>query len=211
MRREIKTRRGVLALTGGALAALAGCVEGSSDNEGSSGDDSTVTTSASTPTPSQQFDSEDFSEAFDTPVERQTDTPTEAPSEDNTTDYNQTFEKTTNVEGGLYYAATAGFRESFILQWTVENELNASADFDVFLFSADEFGIYDDMIQGDSRRPRYFEEGTVQGIEESASRTVTLAGGDYVLVVDNSDYGDAGDFGKEDTRRVTVTIETRKA
>ena len=81
----------------------------------------------------------------------------------------------------------------------------------MFLFNVAEFENYDELIRGEDRDPEPISQGSAQGIEESATRTVTLEGAQYYLVVDNSDYGDAGDFGTEDTRRVTIAVETRKA
>lgn len=198
MRRNFKTRRGVLTLTGGALAGLAGCIEGESDDSGSND----VSDSSS-----DDDDSDSGSVDESEPIE----TPAETPTEADTVEYNQSFTETANVPGGSYIGTSVGFENEFTLEWRVVNELDSSADFDVFLFSESEFQIYDAMIEGESRRPKYYTEGSVQGIEESASRTITLSGGNYALVVDNSDYGDAGDFGTEDTRRVTLTAETREA
>lgn len=177
MRREIRTRRGILALTGGTLAALAGCVSDSSDDESDdSGGDS---------------DSGDSSDNDEPRSEEATDT--------------------VDVPGGGYYQFSIEPDTEATLEWSVQNELDTSNDFDVFLFTQSEFEIYDEMINGDSRRPEYISEGTAQGIEQSTTRTVTLSEGNYRLVVDNSDYGDAGDFGQEDTRRVTMTREIREA
>jgi len=193
MGRKFNTRRGVLTLTGGILTGLAGCAGDSSDDDNESGSSLTPTPTATT-TPT------------DTPIDLGQSTP-EGVQTDNYIDDTTT----TNVEGEGYIAYGLEHENDFTLQWTVVNELDTSADFDVFLFTAAEARIYDELVSGGNRRPQYIEGGTEQGIRESASQTVTLRGGRYVLVVDNSDYGDAGDFGTEDTRRVTITVETREA
>jgi len=203
MSRKFKTRRGVLVLTGSVLTALAGCSGGSEDDGSGSG---SSPTSEPTPTPTEQMEVEDIPGALETetPGRDEPDMPTD------TAEYvDESY--TRNIEGGSYLAYGLEYENEFTLEWTVVNELDSSADFDVFLFTADEARIYDEMIRGGDRRPRYIEEGTVQGIEERASETVTLNGGRYAVIVDNSDYGDAGDFGEEDTRRVTLTVETREA
>ena len=173
MGRKIRTRRGVLALTGGTLVGLAGCSGGTSDDSDDSGAD----------------DSDNGNSSDD--------------------DILESLTETWDVPRRGYYQYSIKPDNEVTFEWSVQNELDSWADFDVFLFSRSEFEIYVDMIEGDSKQPEYISGGTAEGIEQSASRTVTLNSGNYRLVVDNSDYGDAGDSGQEG--RVTMTMEVREA
>ena len=112
-----------------------------------------------------------------------------------------------------YRYITANFEDDFILQWSAENQLSRDLDFDVFLVTESEFRVYQDIVDnGDDRQFEYLTEGTAQGIRDSASRTITLSGGQtYVLIIDNTDLGDAGDVGQESTRQVQVSVQTRRA
>jgi predicted patatin/cPLA2 family phospholipase len=135
--------------------------------------------------------------------------PTPEPTE--TVGYSQTNNETISIEGGTGFAIRIQIPESFILQWTVENESSTDLDFDVFLFTESGYREYLEVVRGESGDPTYIVGGTVQDIETSARATVTMKGGRYRLVVDNSDIGDAGDSGAERTRKVSIKYSMRKA
>ena len=139
-----------------------------------------------------------------------TDSPTPEPTDSPTPDYSTSRTETFSIEGESGAQVQFDIPVDFILQWSVRNELSQDLDFDVFLFTESEYQEYVDTIRGDSADPDYIADGTIQGIREQAGTTATLRGGEYRLVIDNSDYGDAGDFGEESTRRVTLSVETRR-
>lgn len=141
-------------------------------------------------------DSGDDGFDVDDPVE--TPTPTQS-------DFN--YDDVHTVPGPGYYQVPLNTDDRALIEWAVTNRRSSEYDFDVFLFDDDEYQTYLDYANDrDSHRPEYYVEGTVQGITDSASRTITLPAGNYHLLVDNSDYGDAGDIGSEAARRVRIEI-----
>lgn len=123
----------------------------------------------------------------------------------------QTINETTNVRGASFVSFPVSHSEPFVLDWTVRNERSPEYDFDVFLFTASEFQKYEDEVDGEWVDSSAIHRGSEQGITGRASESVRLDGGRYVLVVDNTDIGDAGDFGTESRRRVSMSIETTTA
>ncbi|ELZ22771.1 hypothetical protein C475_16756 [Halosimplex carlsbadense 2-9-1] len=168
--------------------------------------------STPTATPTEEPDALDSVDDIEFP----SDTPTPEPDNDDLdidlddlTDMPEHVEHsdTHTVQGPGYYQIPVEFDREFSMEWTVTNQKSGDYDFDVFLMAEDEYQDYLDYINDeDSRRPEYYVDGTAQGIEASASRSLTLSGGTYRLIIDNTDYGDAGDFGAEAERRVRVEI-----
>jgi hypothetical protein len=64
------------------------------------------------------------------------------------------------------------------------------------------------FLNGNDRKPGHSRRDK-QGVRTGASKTVTPKAGTYVLVVDNTDIGEAGDIGEESPRSLTVTIEAQ--
>jgi len=152
--------------------------------------------------------------ATDTPTPRDTptatDRPTATPTE--TPDFRTRHNTTEIVPGPGYYQVSFGFPGTFIVNWSVKNERSSEYDFDVFLMSEAEFQVYLEYINDESdHRPQVYSDGSAQGVTREAARTATLDSGDYHLVVDNTDLGDAGDIGSEAAREVQIQIETRRA
>lgn len=79
------------------------------------------------------------------------------------------------------------------------------------MFTRSEYDDYVAKINGEARNPNAIDEASVEGVRREGGRTVTLVGGTYHFVVDNTDIGDAGDWGSEATREVTVDLETKGA
>ncbi|WP_436909936.1 hypothetical protein [Halosimplex marinum] len=187
-------------------------VQEKSDLQG--GGSTPTATPSPSPTPTEE---QDVGDALDD-VEFPTDSPTpeddsepviETVDVDDLTDFPEHFSHsdTHTVPGPGYYQIPVEFDSEFSMNWTVTNQKSGDYDFDVFLMAEDEYQDYLDYIDDeDSHRPQYYTDGTVQGIEASASRSLTLSAGKYRLVVDNTDYGDAGDWGEEEDRRVKIEI-----
>jgi len=196
-------RRQFLA-AGASTAALlaAGCQGGGSGS-----------TDTPEPTPTATDTETATATATPSPTATSTSTATATATATGTPDYRSESTETLTISSEDNYAAMrVGFEENFILEWAVENQLSSDLDFDVFLVTEAEFSIYQEIVQGDDREFEYIGQGTVQGVRESASRTVTLDGGqNYILVIDNTDIGDAGDVGTESTRQVQVAVRTRRA
>jgi len=121
------------------------------------------------------------------------------------------YEETVIVPGPGYYQVPIEFDQQFTINWKVTNQRSSEYDFDVFLFGESEYQTYLDYTNDrDSHRPEYYPGGSAQGIVDSAVRTATLSAGKYRLLVDNSDYGDAGDIGSEAGREVTIDLHAEE-
>jgi hypothetical protein len=134
--------------------------------------------------------------------------PTERPT--STPDELERYVRTVSVTPQQQYHGHPVERESdFVLRWTAENVLEANGGFDVFLFSRPEFEEYLTLLSGESADPEYIDRGSVQVVMESATATVELSAGEYVLVVDNAAFGDGGGETARLTVRARLGIEIR--
>jgi len=98
--------------------------------------------------------------------------------------------------------------DNFTLSYTVTNNKSDSLDFDVFVFNQEEYDNYIETVQGNSSSPDAIDSASSEGVRTSASKTVDLDAGTYYFVVDNTDIGDAGDWGSEETREVQIEFQT---
>lgn len=134
--------------------------------------------------------------------------PTERPTP--TSSGRERFERAVSVSPQQQYYGHPIERESeFILRWTAENVLEANGGFDVFLFTRSEFEEYLALLSGENARPEYVEQASAEVVTDSATGTVELGAGEYVLVVDNAAFGDAGGETARLTVRVRLEIEIR--
>jgi len=193
---------------------LAGCSEQSgsdSDVQDSDGDgvidtEDYAPNDADVQEKSDMSDSGESSTQTDTPTDTPPDTPTDTPTATETP-AGFSYDKTEFVPGPGYYSVSFGRDSQFIINWTVTNQRSSEYDFDVVLMSESEFQTYVDYVNDESsHRPEYYADGSRMGVTDEATRTATLAAGDYRLVVDNSDYGDAGDVGDEASRKVRIQL-----
>ncbi|QLH78510.1 hypothetical protein HZS55_14965 [Halosimplex rubrum] len=168
---------------------------------GSDGSDDTPTPTE-TPTETPTDTPTDTPEPTPTPTDTPEPTPTSTPVPESFT-----YDETHEVPGPGYYQVPFESVNQFTLNWTVTNELTDERDFDVFLMSRSEFNQYIDYIDDESdHKPEVFPGGSAEGVTHDATRTATLDPGEYNLVVDNTDLGDAGDWGEEDPREVRIEI-----
>lgn len=109
-----------------------------------------------------------------------------------------------------YWAWEFSVSERFRLQYTVRNMRDENYDFDVLLYDPERFREYRAIAteQEEGVRPNYLD-GSAPGVESGVRASVELPAGTYYLVVDNTDLSDAGDWGTEDTRQVSIQAETR--
>jgi hypothetical protein len=115
----------------------------------------------------------------------------------------------TNEDG--YWSFTVDVPVTFRLSYTVENRRDTERDFDVFVFTAEEFQTYKTRVDGGGGNPSWIPGLAAQLVRDSASKQQTLSPGTYHVVVDNTDIGGATEFGPESTREVYVEIETGPA
>lgn len=120
-----------------------------------------------------------------------------------------TFSGTETISGDSdFWAFEFEMKDEFILSYTIANQKASEFDFDVFVFRPDEFAEYEAKIAGKSGSPNSIYKASEEGVQDTAEKSVKLNGGTYYLVVDNTDIGDAGDWGAEETRSVRIEIET---
>lgn len=113
--------------------------------------------------------------------------------------------------GDDYWFIELSIPRPFVLKYTVRNLESDERDFDVFVFDESEFEDYQTRVSGGLALPDAINKASSENVKERASRTVQLSQGTYYFVVDNTDIGDAGDFGGEDPRVVKVTLTTQAA
>lgn len=109
-----------------------------------------------------------------------------------------------------FWSFALDMANKFNLSYTVTNTKSDDFDFDVFVFSQQEYNNYVGTVQGNDSSPDAIDSASSEGIRESASKNVELEAGTYYFVVDNTDIGDAGDIGSEETREVQVELQTRE-
>lgn len=209
-------RRQILKVSGAAIgaASLAGCTVNLGDaGSGSTDDDADESDPEENTEPSGSSDTSDSTDSSDQSNADEGDNSDSSDSSDSSDDNGiETVSETLSISSDDDFVRLRMQPEQeAIITWSVENELSSDLDFDVFLLSEPEYSIYQQNVNGDNREFRYIQDGTIQGIRESAEATVRLDPGTYYLVVDNTDIGDAGDFGEESTRRVTLSVEGRYA
>jgi len=99
-------------------------------------------------------------------------------------------------------------RSSFGLRYTVTNEKSEDHDFDILVLSPEQYDNYLQEIRDTGPAVEEIERVSAQGVQSDVRVSGELDAGTYYFVVDNTDIGDAGDFGSESTREVTVEVET---
>ena len=190
-------RRRFLRVTGTVLGstAIAGCAGSSGDDEPSP--QSTPATERS-PNPVLQTPEPTPSQTADPTRDR---TPTPDPGD--------TFSSRITVRGSDYYRLGLEQELETTLTWTAEITDETPAPFDVFLFTGDQYEAYQQSVSGSDGSLSFIKEGTTQGIQTSATRTVTLGPGTYSLVVDNTNLGSVTGRDAADRLEITLDAETQ--
>lgn len=117
-----------------------------------------------------------------------------------------------SISGGEdFWSMELDIPVEFVIEYTVTNQKESDYDFDVFVFDKGEFEDYRSKVGGGSTNPNAINKASVENVKERGERTATLSAGVYYFVVDNTDIGDAGDWGSEETRKVRVELATRAA
>lgn len=107
-----------------------------------------------------------------------------------------------------YWSFKIQMESSFGLRYTVTNGKSDDDDFDVFVHSQEQYGNYLQEIRDTGPAIEEIEKLSSQGVRSEAQKSGELDAGTYFFVVDNTDIGDAGDFGGESPREVTIELET---
>lgn len=107
-----------------------------------------------------------------------------------------------------YWSFKIRMESSFSLRYTVTNTKSESYDFDVFVLSPEQYDNYLQEIRDSAPAIEEIEHLSSQGVVSEAQKSGELDAGTYFFVVDNTDIGDAGDIGGENTREVTIELET---
>lgn len=146
-------------------------------------------------------------------TEETTTTATETTTEETTTEKTDypSHRGTYRITGDQdYWSWEFSVAERFDLAYAVRNERPSKYDFDALLFTPDEFEDYRTKVGGDDASPDSIDTASLEEVSTEGSRRVTLDAGTYHFVIDNTDISDAGDFGEEATRRVSVAIVTKE-
>ena len=111
-------------------------------------------------------------------------------------------------DGYGYHLEPLFAEEPTIIRWSITNERDPEHDFDVFFFTESQSGTYERVTRGTADQSiRYVPGGTVLGLEQSAERTVRIDPGKYYLVVDATEFGEAGANREERTIELTLKLE----
>ncbi|SDQ51650.1 hypothetical protein [Halopelagius longus] len=227
-------RRTIIGTVGGlVLGGLSGCTGSTSDTGARTGTETKTATATPTRSPTDTPTATQTREPTDTPTEEPTDTPTEEPTETSTAEptdapteeptdtptETQTPEPSSNypsysgtqtISGDDdYWSFELDISNDFVLEYTVTNQKSHDYDFDAFIFDRAEYKDYLNKVQGGDANPDAINDASVEGVQSSAQTEVGLYAGQYYFVVDNTDIGDAGDVGHEETRSVEIDLETR--
>lgn len=97
---------------------------------------------------------------------------------------------------------------SFGLRYTVTNMKSEDYDFDVLVLSQEQYGNYIQEIVDSGPVIEDITQLSSKGVTSEAQKSGELDAGTYYFVVDNTDISDAGDIGSENTREVTIEMET---
>jgi len=144
-------------------------------------------------------------------TEAATSKPTTAPAAGSDIDF-PSHSGTHSISGGKdFWSMKIDIPAEFLLEYTVENKKKEKFDFDAFVFDPAEYQDYRSKVGGGSTNPNAINKASVENVKDVGERSVTLAAGVYHFVVDNTDIGDAGDWGSEETRTVHVELTTQAA
>jgi len=105
---------------------------------------------------------------------------------------------------GDYWSFKIQMDASFGLRYTVRNLKSEEYDFDVFVLRSNQYDNYLQEVRDSGPAIEEIEALSSQGVRSEAQKSGELDAGTYFFVVDNTDIGDAGDFGGESTREVTI-------
>lgn len=118
---------------------------------------------------------------------------------------------THSISGGEdFWSLELDIPVDFEIQYTVTNRKSKKYDFDVFVFSSAEYDDYKAKAGGGRTNPDAINKASVENVKEAGKRTAVLSAGVYYFVVDNTDIGNAGDWGTEATRKVYVELFTNR-
>jgi len=109
---------------------------------------------------------------------------------------------------GDYWSFKIQMDASFGLRYTVRNLKSEEYDFDVFVLRSNQYDNYLQEVRDSGPAIEEIEALSSQGVRSEAQKSGKLDAGTNFFVIDNTDIGDAGDFGGESTREVTIEIET---
>jgi len=118
----------------------------------------------------------------------------------------------TITAGEDYWSTKISLPVKFELQYSVSNQRAKKYDFDVFVYSEQQYKNYKAKIGGDVLSlPDPISRASLQNVKEGGRRSTILSSGVYYFVIDNTDIGDAGDWGAEADRKVHVELTTKRA
>ena len=110
-----------------------------------------------------------------------------------------------------YWALSFTIPTDGVLEYTVANERSPDHAVDVLVFAPAEFEAYEARVAGAETSPRAVASASAEGVRRSVHREATLDPGKYHLVLDNTAFGEAGDWGTGATRRVSLRMDVRPA
>lgn len=185
---------------------LAGCITGEDSEVSDSDGDGVVDSEDYAPQDPEVQEKEDMADGSNGA------SPSDGSSGDNEEADFPSHSGTHSISGGEdFWSMELDIPVKFEIDYTVTNQKEPKYDFDVFVFDKGEYQDYKSRVGGGATNPNAINKASVENVKEEGERTATLSAGVYYFVVDNTDIGDAGDWGAEDTRKVRVELSTQEA